>query len=112
MDRDAKRNGAAWESAAEKYVREYEDHLRRARYQTSLAACELEILRPGHGGEGFPIRSPSWPSGTGRILARRSVRHRHSRIATRSPAGSDADGAAAAAHLSCRDIEPPTLGEH
>jgi SAM-dependent methyltransferase len=46
MDPDTSRNHAAWEEASEKYVREYHDLMEQARVQSSLAACEMEILRP------------------------------------------------------------------
>jgi SAM-dependent methyltransferase len=46
MDPDAELNRTAWETASEKYVREYDDLLQLARDQSSLARCELDILRP------------------------------------------------------------------
>lgn len=45
-DPDAKLNRTAWETASGKYVREYDDLLQLARDQSSLARCELDILRP------------------------------------------------------------------
>ena len=46
MDPDVRRNRSAWEAASGKHVREYHDLLDQARRQSSLAACELDILRP------------------------------------------------------------------
>lgn len=46
MDPHVRRNRAAWEAASEKHVREYRELLDQARNRSSLAACELEILRP------------------------------------------------------------------
>lgn len=39
-------NRIAWEAASEKYVREHRELLVEARTRSSLAACELELLRP------------------------------------------------------------------
>ncbi len=41
-----RRNRAAWETAAGKYVREHDDLLREAREGTSLHPSEIELLRP------------------------------------------------------------------
>ncbi len=41
-----RRNRASWEAASQKYVREYDDLVRRARDGSSLASCELDVLRP------------------------------------------------------------------
>lgn len=39
-------NRNAWETASEKYVREYDELLDQARNSSSLVECELELLRP------------------------------------------------------------------
>src|SRR3954447_25877713 len=39
-------NRAAWETASQKHVREYDDLLRQAAQRTSLADPERELLRP------------------------------------------------------------------
>lgn len=46
MDADVERNRAAWQAASEKHVREYHELLETARAHSSLAQCELDILRP------------------------------------------------------------------
>jgi SAM-dependent methyltransferase len=46
MDPDVERNHTAWEAASEKYVREYQELLDAARAHSSLAQCELDVLRP------------------------------------------------------------------
>jgi SAM-dependent methyltransferase len=46
MDPDVEVNRAAWEAASEKHVREHRELLETARGQSSLAECELDILRP------------------------------------------------------------------
>lgn len=46
MDATTASNQAAWQSASQKYVREYDELLERARSGGSLLACELELLRP------------------------------------------------------------------
>ncbi|MFG1800623.1 class I SAM-dependent methyltransferase [Micromonospora carbonacea] len=46
MDDAVRRNRAAWETAAGKYVREHDDLLREAREGTSLHPPEIELLRP------------------------------------------------------------------
>jgi hypothetical protein len=46
MDPSVQRNRQIWEVASRKYHREYDEHLERARSQTSLLACEREILGP------------------------------------------------------------------
>jgi ubiquinone/menaquinone biosynthesis C-methylase UbiE len=40
------RNRAVWEEASQKHVREYDNLLDQARARSSLAPCELEVLRP------------------------------------------------------------------
>lgn len=46
MDSEIRRNRAIWEMASQKYIREYDEHLERARAQSSLDSCEREILGP------------------------------------------------------------------
>jgi hypothetical protein len=46
MDPAVQRNRVAWEAASEKHVREYQELLETARSRSSLAQCELDILRP------------------------------------------------------------------
>ncbi|HET6502994.1 MAG TPA: class I SAM-dependent methyltransferase [Amycolatopsis sp.] len=46
MEAEIRKNRIAWETAAEKYVREYSEHLDQARNHTSLLAGELDLLRP------------------------------------------------------------------
>lgn len=46
MEPRIRRNRIAWETASEKHVREYQELLEQARNQSSLVACELELLRP------------------------------------------------------------------
>jgi ubiquinone/menaquinone biosynthesis C-methylase UbiE len=46
MDHVERRNRAAWETASEKHVREYDDLLRQARDGSSLVEPELRLLRP------------------------------------------------------------------
>ena len=46
MDPETRQNHAAWQAASLKHHREYDDLLEQARSQSSLAACELEILAP------------------------------------------------------------------
>jgi SAM-dependent methyltransferase len=46
MDPEVERNRAVWEAASEKHVREYQELLEAARTHSSLARCELDILRP------------------------------------------------------------------
>src|SRR5450756_576640 len=46
MDTDVSNNRLAWESASEKYVREYDDLLRQAADHSSLLERELDLLRP------------------------------------------------------------------
>jgi SAM-dependent methyltransferase len=45
-DSHRNRNRSAWEAASEKHVREYQEHLARARNECSLSAHELDLLRP------------------------------------------------------------------
>jgi SAM-dependent methyltransferase len=46
MEPGTRRNRIAWERASEKHVREYRELLEQARSQSSLLACELDLLRP------------------------------------------------------------------
>jgi hypothetical protein len=46
MEPGIRRNRIVWERASEKYVREYQELLKRARNQSSLLASELDLLRP------------------------------------------------------------------
>jgi SAM-dependent methyltransferase len=46
MDPETRQNHAAWQAASLKHHREYDDLLEQARSQSSLTACELEILAP------------------------------------------------------------------
>jgi SAM-dependent methyltransferase len=46
MKSDTKRNQIAWEAASQKYVHEHDELLNQARTQSSLHACERELLRP------------------------------------------------------------------
>lgn len=46
MDAHVRRNRVAWEAASSKHVREHRELLAQARARSSLADCELQILRP------------------------------------------------------------------
>ncbi len=46
VEPEVKLNRAAWEGASHKHVREYQDLLAAVRAQSSLAGCELDVLRP------------------------------------------------------------------
>lgn len=46
MDADVRQNRVAWETASQKHVREYDEHLAQARDSSSLLQRELDVLRP------------------------------------------------------------------
>lgn len=46
MDAEVRQNRAAWETASEKHVREYEEHLAQARNGSTLRQLELDVLAP------------------------------------------------------------------
>jgi SAM-dependent methyltransferase len=46
MDATTASNRAAWQTASRKHLREYDELLARAREESSLLACETELLRP------------------------------------------------------------------
>jgi SAM-dependent methyltransferase len=46
VDPDTRQNRIAWEAASEKHVREYQELLSQARSESSLLACELDLLGP------------------------------------------------------------------
>lgn len=46
VDRSVARNRAVWEAASHKHVREYDDLLRQAREESSLAEPEQTVLGP------------------------------------------------------------------
>jgi SAM-dependent methyltransferase len=46
MHPNVRQNRVAWEAASQKHVREHDELLDQARGQSSLAACEVQILQP------------------------------------------------------------------